>query len=253
MNRRILASLAIALCAVLASVGALAMKKKPTAKPSPAATTTTTATSLRPSQQIEKVSVSPAGVRQEQQARVPEPEPAVPEHVLYWHIFHHHNYLNKKADEAQRMGQADEATRLRGFYKREAKLDEGQDASLGQIALEVENEVQALDEQARQVIDAARAKKPRGALKKNEEIPPPPPQLAALQGRRNAAIIKARDRLKTVLGDPVFAEFQGFVRTRVAPQVKPKPFDSLRPAAPENNRRQPRNNPYENRQENRIR
>jgi hypothetical protein len=247
MNRRVLASLGIALCAIIASVGALAMKKKPTEKPRTAATAATP--SLRQSQQSEKVVVSPDGVRRQpkEQAPAQDPQTIVPEHVVYWHIFHHHNFLNKKADEAQRMGMPEEATRLRGFYKREAKLDEGQDAALGQIALEVENEVNALDAQARQIIEAARAQKPGGALSQGEAIPPPPQELAVLQQRRNAAIIGARDRLRTVLGDPAFQEFQGFVQDKVAPQIKPKPFDTLRPATPDKSLRQPRNNPYEDR------
>ncbi|HEY0098515.1 MAG TPA: hypothetical protein VGB76_06130 [Pyrinomonadaceae bacterium] len=248
MNRRILASLGIVLCAVIASAGALAMKKRTTSKPRP--TTAAPATSTNTSRQGETLVISPAGERQQQpqpQANVPEPQANVPEHVVYWHIFHHHNFLNRKADEAQRMGKAEEATRLRGFYKREAKLDEGQDAALGQIALEVENEVEVLDAQAKRVIDAAREKTPGGALKKDEAIPPPPRELAALQERRNAAILKARNRLKSMLGDAAFDEFQGFVREKVAPQIKQKPFDVPRPDAPAGGRRQPRNNPYEGR------
>jgi hypothetical protein len=245
MNRRVFASLGIALCAVATSAGALALKNRSTERPRPAAAGK--AAAPRPSRQGETAVVSPAGL---QQQAAQAPQALVPEHVIYWHIFHHHNFLNRKADEAQRMGRDEEATRLRGFYKREAKLDDGQDAALGQIALEVENEVEALDAQAKRLIDAFRARHPGGALKQGEAMPPPPRELAALQERRNAAVIRARDRLKSVLGDPAFDEFQGFVREKVVPQIKPKSFDSLRPAAPDGGggqRRQPRNNPFEGR------
>lgn len=235
MNRRVFSLLGIALCAVVASAGALAMRKVTPERPAPPV-----APPPKPLKAAEAVTVPTAAGQQEPRRQPPSHD--IPEHVVYWHLFHHHNFLNKKADEAERNGQ--DGSHLRDFYKREAKLDEAHAAAFRQVAAECEIEVMALDAEARAIIEKARAKYDKGQLKKGEALPPPPAELAALQERRDGAILKAREKLQTALGEAAFEGLHKFVREKVAPQIKPKSLESLRPPTPGGGPRKPKNDPF---------
>lgn len=245
MNKRLFALMGVVLCAVVASAGITTLRKR-AAGGAASAEAARRAPRTPVGGEAAKASALHAAPQEQEQARAAQtPANNVPEHVLYWHMFRHHNFMHRKADEAERKGE--DSSYMRNFYKREAKLDDSSAAALRQVAAEVEIEVGALDAQARKIIDAYRAKQGGGELKKGQPLPPPPAELAALQERRDSAILNARQRLRLTLGEGKFGEFNKFMREKVAPQIKPKSLDSLRPASPGGERRKPKSDPYKER------
>jgi hypothetical protein len=236
MDKRIFT---IALCAMITSATVLTVKNRAGEKDAP-----TAITRAQPPKREETPTASPAPVIATQAEEEKPIGASVPDQVVYWHLFHHNNLLVRKAEAAERLGK--DATFLRDFYKREAKLNDSEAVMFNEIATSCELEVAALDAEAKSIIDEFRARRPSGLLQPGEKLPPPPPQLQALQQRRNNAILQARDRLKQGLGQLAFAEFQKFVDEKVAPEITQKPFDLLRPAPPAGQQRQPQSNPYEN-------
>jgi hypothetical protein len=179
---------------------------------------------------------------QDQEPVKPAPN-NVPEHVVYWHLFHYHNFLMQKADEAERRGE--DSSFLRNFYQREAGLDDRQATMLDEIAVQCELDVKAVDAEAKVIVDQVRAKYANSQLKPDETVPPPPPELLALQERRNNLILQARDQLHKALGESAFNDFQTYVREKVASQIKPKSVDTLRSVGRDSSQRQPQVNPLQ--------
>jgi hypothetical protein len=235
MNKILLLLIVAVLCVVITSAGVLTAKKRN--KESAVAKTDVTASSS-PVHNATQISQSPNAAANPENAATP----SVPEPVVYWHLFHHNNLLLKKAEENERLGK--DAKFLRDFYKNEAKLNDNQATIFREIAASVELEVSALDAEAKLLIQNFRANHPGGLMKSGEKLPPPPPQLEALQKRRNNTILHGRDRLHQAFGQQASAEFQKFVHEKVAPKIKRESFDKLRPALPEGQQRQSRNNPY---------
>jgi len=241
MNKILLALIGAVLCAAIASAGILTVKNR--AKESVASKTGVTQSSSP------ERNATPASQSQNASANPDEtPDSAIPDHVVYWQLFHHNNLLMKKAEEAERQGK--DAAFLRNFYKHEAKLNDNQAEVLREISTSCELEVNALDQEARLIIQNFRATHPGGRLQPGEKLPPPPPQLQALQQRRNNKILHARDRLNQAFGPAAFAEFQKFVNDKVKPKIKPQSMDTLRPALPEGQQREPRINPLKDRKDN---
>lgn len=142
----------------------------------------------------------------------------LPDHVVYWHLFHHVAALDRRAAELEKQGQ--DGSRLRSFYRDRARLSAAQAGTLSAVASDCDGEVAAQDRRAGEVIRAARARLAGGRLAKGETPPPPPAELAALQEARNAAVLRARDRLRRELGEDEFARFDRFVAARVAPRIR---------------------------------
>jgi len=61
-----------------------------------------------------------------------QPAQSIPDYEVYHQLFHHHVAMKKKAEELEKLGQ--DGKFLRGFYKREAKLNEEQARVFDQIA-----------------------------------------------------------------------------------------------------------------------
>lgn len=146
---------------------------------------------------------------------------AVPEHVIYRHLFHHAYAMNQEADKAERKGDSNAAFSLRAVYKREAELNDVQARVFSEVAAECEREVNEQDRKAKVIINAFRAQYPGGRVPNGEPLPPPSPELAQMQNERNAIILRARDRLRAALGEEEFSRFKRFVRVRVAPNIHP--------------------------------
>lgn len=168
----------------------------------------------------------------------------IPDYVVYWHLFHHSNFLKQQASLAERKGA--DAGLTRDFYKRAANLNETQALVLDEIAAKCELDVNVVDAEAKVVIDRFRANHPTGQLKAGEALPPPPAELLVLQERRNNLVLEARDRLLQSFGPAEFDRFQKFVEEKVAPQIKPRSADTLRPAMDRDKLDQPLVDPYKN-------
>jgi hypothetical protein len=240
MNKKVLALIVTVLCAIIASASVLAVKKR-AAEKSPA---TLNATHAPQPNNGSVLKGSTASSQPDDPSPIATPENNVPEYVVYWHLFHHNNFLRQKATEMEAQGQ--DGSSLRDFYKREAGLDDAQASAFDQIAAACDANVAAVDAQAKHVIDEYRSQFTGGPLREGDPIPPPPEELGMLQEQRNRTILDARDQLELALGTTAFESFQTFVTENVAPQIKPENMDSLRPAMPQGVQRPTRTNPYPN-------
>jgi LAS superfamily LD-carboxypeptidase LdcB len=132
-------------------------------------------------------------------------------------LLHHAYVASQQAEEAERAGKSNAAHAHRAFLK-QAELSDEQARSLNEIAADCEREVAALDAKAKAIIDARRALYTAGALPKSQPLPPSP-ELQALQRERNAAILRARDRLRSSLDEQAWARLEVFVNSRITPGI----------------------------------
>lgn len=147
----------------------------------------------------------------------PEPRP-LPDTVLYKHLFHHYELLDKKAAEEEKLGK--DGKIYREFYKRQAKLTDAQAKDLDRIAKETEKEVTRITSQAQEIIHAIRSRYPNGKVTIGQKVPPPPPILADLQEQHDVALEQGRDKLKEAWGESDFAKFDGFLRSFMGTDMK---------------------------------
>ncbi len=150
-----------------------------------------------------------------------------PEHVVYRSFFHHLITLKDRAAEIERNG--GNGSGLRGYYSKKADLTGEQGSALDQIASDYEREVAALDAKAKILITAFRA---RGLTKHSVTsgtLPPLPPELTAMQQQRNSVILRARQKLRTALGEEAFQQLDGFIKRDAERNAKPA---QLQPAVP---------------------
>ena len=154
-----------------------------------------------------------------QNPKVTSPEYSpIADTVLYKHFFRHHEMLDKKAQEEEKIGKDGKV--YREFYKRQAKLTDAQAKDLDQIAKETNKEVTRINSKAQEIIKAVRAIYPDGKLPIGQKPPLPPAILADLQEQHDTALEQARGKLKLALGDDNFAEFDGFLRRFMGPNIK---------------------------------
>lgn len=105
-------------------------------------------------------------------------------------------------------------------------LDREEMSILQAYAQQCLSEIAKVDEKAKPIIAAFRAKA-EGA-KRKEDLPPPPKELAKLQRERNAVALRYREMLRGKLGDPKFVRINEFAKEIVRIEViqtpeKPKP------------------------------
>jgi hypothetical protein len=141
----------------------------------------------------------------------------IPEHVVYWQLFHEVVSLNRKADELEKRGE--DGSKYRLHYKQSATLSDEQTERLNEIANDCFAQVMEQDHKAHEIIDAARAQFPNGKLEAGQTPPAPPEELMEMQKERNAIILKARDRLGEALGNSEFDRFNVFVKETIAPRI----------------------------------
>lgn len=140
-----------------------------------------------------------------------------PKIVVYRHLFKHMEYLENKAKQREQAGA--DAAPFRNYYKMIARLSDGEDHVLKQIAASTNAAVDAQDQKAKALIDAIRARYSDGKLAAGEKLPEPPKELAAMQTVRNQILQKAIDQVHVAFGDKRFQEFDAFVETKVSPKV----------------------------------
>jgi hypothetical protein len=156
-------------------------------------------------------------------------QPAPPE-ATYDELFYHVNFLKKKAVEKDQHGE--DSTLLHTFYKRQAKLKDKQNDALNKVAADVEREVSALDKKAENIIRQFRATVQGMRLKPGEALPDPPEELKAMEQERSAVILRARDALRTSLGEQGFAQLDSYVQQNIAPKIRTMRLDRPRPNNP---------------------
>ena len=118
------------------------------------------------------------------------------------------------ADAAQQSGR----DRLNGRDSRlRAGLSEAEGAVLETVALQCESDVAAQDAKAKAIIDQFHAQSSR--LVNPSFLPEAPPQLDALWQDRNNIVLRARDSLRSQLGEESFSIFDQFVREATSASV----------------------------------
>ncbi len=135
----------------------------------------------------------------------PQVNEAAPDHVIYGLLFERVVSVKKKIRELQ--GQGRIARKPTYALQKEAQLSEAQAEALEGIAFACREEVARQDEKAKTSISAYRAQFPNGKIPDGVTPPPPPPELKVMWEERNAMILRARDRLRTVLGEESFRRF----------------------------------------------
>ena len=142
----------------------------------------------------------------------------IPNHIPYLFLFEHMNQLRGQAEKAKRQGKDGSGFQRR--FQRTLNVDDVQFQTLDDIARHLRSETALLDQQAQGIVDEFRKKYPPGVVPEGVVIPPPPPQLAALQEMRNNAVLRARDRVKTILGDQAFAGFDENLKRQMLPNMQ---------------------------------
>jgi hypothetical protein len=143
----------------------------------------------------------------------------IPKHVVYGLLFHELTAFKKKAEEIERQGK--DGSFLRNYHKNKARINDYQDEVLSTIANDCQSAVDKLDQQAKKIIDDARALHPGGKLNKGEVLPEAPKELKDLEQQRIIAILHSRDELRTVFGNDEFQRFDNFAQQDAANRVKP--------------------------------
>ena len=142
----------------------------------------------------------------------------VPAHIPYLFLFEHMNRLRSQAEKVKRQGQDGSGFQRR--FQKVLNVDDVQFQSLDAIARHCQSETALLDQQAQAIVDEFRKKYPPGVVPEGVVIPPPPPELAALQEMRTNAVLRARDRVKAIMGEQAFANFDENLKRQLLPNVQ---------------------------------
>ncbi len=102
---------------------------------------------------------------------------------------------------------------VRNYHQQLLQLTPDKFSQVKEIILPCVQQMQAVDVQARTLIDAVKSQH-RGAAKgsPNAMVPPPPPELADLEAKRTALILAAADAIAAALGPSQFAYFESLAR-----------------------------------------
>jgi len=146
---------------------------------------------------------------------------AIPDFEVYRQIFHHHVTMKHQADELEKQGKSGKF--LREFYKREAKLTDGEARDFDDIASDCERQVAQQDAKAKAIVKAALARNGNGKLEKGAQPPEPPAELRALWDERNAIITRAKFALQAAYGDSEFTRFENYLKQDVVPHFSTPP------------------------------
>ena len=142
----------------------------------------------------------------------------IPIHIVYGMLFRELLALKKEATAREAKGEA--AAHLRQYPQRHLQLDAQQAQTIQTIAEQYTQEVMPVDKEAKRIIGAARARYPHGELPVGATPPPPPEGLKPLEAKRTELLLKAREQVRTTLGDTTFQRFDDFVRQDIAKQMQ---------------------------------
>ena len=142
---------------------------------------------------------------------------AVPDEIVYFILFNHLVGLKAQAEKESLAGK--KPINYLELYKQQANLDDYQSQFLFQTADDCINAIKPINEEAKRLIDEARANFPDGKLNSPEDLPPPPKELEDLQKQKNQTVLNYKGILENYLGAVKFAEFDQFARQKITPQV----------------------------------
>lgn len=148
-----------------------------------------------------------------------QPPAEAPAHVIYELLFKEVAAFKKRADEMSGRGQ--DASAVHNFHKNQAKLSDHEADLLDRAADDCVRALAKLEQKARVIIKAERARHPGGLLKQGEALPLPPAELKALERQRRDTVMAARDQLHAAMGDEAFLRFDQSVRDDVGRRIKP--------------------------------
>ena len=163
-------------------------------------------------------------------------EPLVTEihqNVLWQMVF----IFSKKAEkEAEKVnGSSDEAMLWRNYFIRQGNLSAQNDGVLKETASKFLEEIEPLDQKAKEIIEKSRAKY-RDAKSVNREDVLPPKELGELQRRRDETTFHYRDSFRNAIGEGSFQAFSTFLAEDFSRGAKQSSFpdksggsDSLSP------------------------
>jgi hypothetical protein len=154
------------------------------------------------------------------QKRMDEQQNEIPEYILYERVFRLAIEFDSLAKSQEAKGET--VTQFRTYFKDEAKLTSQDDEFLLQTAKQYYQETQFVDAQAEVIIEQLRQQHPVGLLSEGELIKPSP-ELLQLQEQRNKLALLYRDKLKDLLGEANFNEFNSYVKGSFASGVKLMP------------------------------
>jgi hypothetical protein len=150
--------------------------------------------------------------------------------ALYRAFFSHIQVLERAASELDAQGK--NGQEIRSYYQTTIGLSASDAAILKQNAAQLVAAVIQKDQQAKQIIDAVRAKTPNGRLTAKDQIPKPPPELGQLNQERDDVTNAQIQALHSALGDASFGRVDNYVRAKFAKNVTPLRTPSPIPNGP---------------------
>ena len=149
----------------------------------------------------------------------------IPVHVVYGVLFG--ELLAFKREALAREARGTTSPHLRNYAQRHLGLNSQQAEMLQSVAEQYTQELVPIDTEARRIIGAARARYPHGELPVGDTPPLAPGRLKSLEESRTTLLLRAREQIRTALGDDIFQQFDGVVRQDIAKQMQtialPKP------------------------------
>lgn len=146
----------------------------------------------------------------------------IPSYVLYDKLFRMIISFKKKAESQEMSGER--IISVTNYFKDRANLNEEENQTLQNTALEYTQKIALIDEQARTIIVQTRQAISTGVVSRNQ---PPPAELANLQEQRNQMALLYRDRLKESLGSDGSAKFARYIEGEFASRFESIPLSSI--------------------------
>jgi hypothetical protein len=143
----------------------------------------------------------------------------VPAEVAYDHLYRQISYLDAKSREIK--GQSGVEDSLRTFLKRQADLSDEQYRVVSGVAVDCERAAVLIDEKALMIIKALKLRRSVGREARVERVRQEF-HLRRMQADRNDVILSGCDRLRKVLGEQAFTQFDNFVMRSVAASIARK-------------------------------
>ncbi len=145
--------------------------------------------------------------------------------VAYRLFFRHMQALETAANAANEQ----DIPHLRQYYQNTLGLSDQETAKLKQISAAALSAFDEIEQQARDIIRAERAKYPGGKLSSKNAPPPPPPELGLLQKQRDSLTNSYVQSLQTNLSAVSFSRLDTFVKSSPNNRVAAKPGVSPSP------------------------
>lgn len=214
MNKRTLILIAVA---VFASTTAVAIANRSGLRHERSTSLGTTSSRIEQEVVLDPAAVQPGQLLQDQPASNAEGSD-VPTHVVYGLLFREISAFKQEGERRRAQGKDDSS--LRNYHREKANLNDDQATALERIAENCQREVDDLEREAKQIIDADRALHPGGRLQVGEQLPKPPKRLKQLEDKRTDAILKAREKLRAAFGESEFRRFDDFQQQDAANRAK---------------------------------